>query len=72
MTLNIKQLFKYRNIDDSQKFAYVCFRSTMVFEIQHYGIYQPNHTKRGTSEENFSACGTRLGGLATTVDLSPK
>ena len=72
MILNMKQLFKYRKTDDSQKFAYVCFRLTTVFKIQHYGIYQPNHTKHGTSEENVSVCGTSLGGLVPAVNLSPK
>lgn len=52
-------------------FPKVCFQLTTVFKIQHYGIYQPNHTKRGGSEENFSVCGTSLGGLVVAVDLSP-
>ena len=66
---------KYKAALQIQKhrwFPKVCFQLTMVFKIQHYGIYQPNHTKRGTSEENLSVCGTRLGGHVTAVDLSPK
>lgn len=72
MTLYIKQLLKYRKMDDSQRFAYICFWSTSFFKIQHYRIYKPNQTKHRTSEENSPACGTGLSRLVAAVDLSPK
>ena len=69
MTLNIKQLSP--KMDDSKRFAYICFWSTTLLKTQHYGFTnptQPNQTwnLRG---KNSTMCGTGLGEFAGVVDL---
>ena len=48
---DIKYKTALPKMDDSQRFAYICFWSTTLLKTQYYGIYQSNQTKQNMAPQ---------------------